>query len=191
MEAVISAIVVFAVTNIDDIIILSLFFGDRKLSRRAIMLGQYVGIGMILIGSIALSLVAAQFPAKWISLLGFVPLGLGIYKGLQLFKPGAADEHATPGLMGSKAAFTYVTMMTISNGGDNTGVYVPLFASDPSIIPAYAFVFAVMTGVWCLLGYALVKFPPVAAKIERYGHYILPVVLIAIGLEILSGFFHG
>ena len=41
------------------------------------------------------------------------------------------------------------------------------------------------------LNYALVKFPPVAAKIERYGHYVLPVVLIAIGLEILSGFFHG
>lgn len=37
-------------------------------------------------------------------------------------------------------------------------------------------------------GHALLKWPPLAAKVERYGHYVLPVVLVAIGLEILSGF---
>ncbi|QKL02128.1 hypothetical protein GEV39_12330 [Pseudomonas sp. NY5710] len=105
-----------------------------------------------------------------------------------LTRPDEADEHATPGLMGSKAAFTYITMMTVSNGGDNTGVYVPLFASDPGVIPTYFIVFALMTALWCFLGHALLKLPPLAAKVERYGHYVLPAVLIAIGLEILSGF---
>ena len=189
METLISAIVVFAVTNIDDMIILSLFFGDKTLSRKAIVLGQYAGIGLILAASIALSLVAAQFPAKWVSLLGFIPLGLGVYKGLMLIiRPNEEGDHTAPTLMGSKAAFTYITMMTISNGGDNTGVYVPLFASDPSVIPVYAVVFAVMTAVWCFLGHLLLKWPPLAVKVERYGHYVLPVVLIVIGLEILSGF---
>lgn len=53
----------------------------------------------------------------------------------------------------------------------------------------YFAVFAVMTAVWCFLERFLLKWPLLAAKVERYGHYVLPVVLIAIGLEILSGFF--
>lgn len=65
METLLTAIIVFAVTNIDDMIILSLFFGDRKLSTKAIVLGQYVGIGLILTASIVLAVIAAQFPAKW------------------------------------------------------------------------------------------------------------------------------
>ncbi|WP_369987829.1 cadmium resistance transporter [Pseudomonas xanthosomatis] len=68
-------------------------------------------------------------------------------------------------------------------------MYVPLFASDPDVIPMYLAVFAVMTAVWCFLGHVLLKWPPLVAKVERYGHYVLPVVLIAIGLEIPSGFF--
>lgn len=103
--------------------------------------------------------------------------------------PVEEGSQATPALKGSKAAFTYIMVMTVSNGGDNTGVYVPVFASNSGVIPVYIAVFTVMTAAWCLLAYVLLKWPPLAAKIERYGLYVLPVVLVVIGLEILSGFF--
>ena len=78
-----------------------------------------------------------------------------------------------------------VAAITIANGGDNLGVYIPLFAKDLSVLPLYAGVFTVLTGVWCWLGHALVKNPVGGAVMERWGHILLPFVLIAIGVHIL------
>ena len=38
-------VVVFATTNIDDILLLAAFFSDRTLRPRAIVIGQFAGIG--------------------------------------------------------------------------------------------------------------------------------------------------
>jgi cadmium resistance protein CadD (predicted permease) len=47
--------------------------------------------------------------------------------------------------------------------------------------------FAVMTAVWCAAGYTLVNNDLVGERIRGYGHFVLPVVLIAIGAWILRG----
>jgi cadmium resistance protein CadD (predicted permease) len=50
------AIALFAVTNIDDLVVLSLFFGRTQRapwSTRRIVTGQYVGFGALLAVSIA------------------------------------------------------------------------------------------------------------------------------------------
>lgn len=44
-----------------------------------------------------------------------------------------------------------------------------------------------MTALWCLLGHALVKNRLLGDRISRYGHIVLPLVLIALGLHILWG----
>lgn len=54
-------------------------------------------------------------------------------------------------------------------------------------LPIYMFTFAVMTGVWCAAGYKLVNNALVGQHIRRYGHILLPVALIAIGVWILRG----
>jgi cadmium resistance protein CadD (predicted permease) len=56
-----------------------------------------------------------------------------------------------------------------------------------STVPIYIAVFAVMTAVWCALGYLVVNNPLIGSHVRRYGHVLLPVVLIALGLYILSG----
>lgn len=81
-----------------------------------------------------------------------------------------------------------VAAVTIANGGDNLGVYIPLFASTPSGITLYAGVFAAMTAIWCALGYFLVKYS--RSVIRRYGHVALPFVLIILGLYILGDAAH-
>lgn len=77
--------------------------------------------------------------------------------------------------------------VTLANGRDNVGVYIPLFATAPGGIPIYVAAFAVMTAVWCGLGYFVVNNPLLGAQMRRYGHVLLPLVLIALGLYILSG----
>ncbi len=46
-----------------------------------------------------------------------------------------------------------VASVTLANGGDNLGVYIPLFSSSPAH-PLHA-VNKVMTGAWCALGHRL------------------------------------
>jgi cadmium resistance protein CadD (predicted permease) len=65
-------------------------------------------------------------------------------------------------------------------------VYIPLFANNPKSIGVYAVLFAVMTAMWCALGYALVNNPIAGQHVRRYGHVLLPFVLIGLGVHILS-----
>jgi cadmium resistance protein CadD (predicted permease) len=78
-----------------------------------------------------------------------------------------------------------VAAVTTANGGDNLAVYIPVFASRLSAIPIDVVIFATMTGIWCVAGYLLVNNPIAGAHIRRYGHIVLPFVLIALGIWIL------
>ena len=59
-------------------------------------------------------------------------------------------------------------------------------AREPAWLPAYVLVFAGMTGLWCLLGRWLVGHPRPGAALGRHGQAVLPFVLIALGLYVLS-----
>ena len=49
----------------------------------------------------------------------------------------------------------------------------------------YAAVFLVLAGVWCVAGRFIATRPVIARALSRWGHVLLPVVLITIGLIIL------
>jgi cadmium resistance protein CadD (predicted permease) len=186
------AAAMFAVTNIDDIVILSLFFG-RAAGRRAdsfrIVLGQYVGFVAILLASVLGSLGAWLLPESVIPYLGLVPLLLGLRAAWRTWREsrGVAghDDGGFSLTRGGTAVLT-VAAVTLANGGDNIGVYVPVFATtDTSGLVTYCVVFLVMVGVWCAAGHFLATRPLVARALSRWGHHLLPVVLIGLGLVIL------
>jgi cadmium resistance protein CadD (predicted permease) len=199
-ESVISLIgiaaVVYALTDIDDLLLLAVFFADPRVRVGAVVVGRLLGTAALVLASGAAALLALAVPPEWIALLGFVPLILGVrLLPAQFRKEGDEDSAEAEDAVGSKVvsrhgfaaqAFT-VAGVTLANGGDNLGVYIPLFASTPSAVATYAVVFAVMTLVWCALGYAVVNNPVVGSRIRRYGHVLLPGVLIALGLFILAG----
>lgn len=51
LNNIITSIVAFASTNVDDIFILMLFYGSRKFKPFKIILGQYLGIAILVITS--------------------------------------------------------------------------------------------------------------------------------------------
>jgi cadmium resistance protein CadD (predicted permease) len=191
------ATVVFASTNIDDIFLLAAFFADPRMRHRSIVVGQYLGIGVLVLISALAALLALVFPDGWVALLGIVPLLLGLSKLLALRADtvggeGGSEEHRIQDQghkveRGLRSQVLAVAGVTIANGGDNVGVYVPLFATTLDAIATYALTFAVLTGVWCALGYLLVNNRVLGGAIRRYGHVVLPIVLIALGVYILSG----
>ena len=189
VAALAAAVVVFIVTNIDDIVILGMLYSDPRIGRRAVVIGQYIGIAALTAASAVVAYLALAIPPGWTSLLGVVPLAIGIRKFIELRSPQTEDAASTDLASGSSkfAQIATVTAVTIASGGDNLSVYIPLFANDTSIIPSYVVAFMALTGVWCVLGYALVKNPAGAAVIGRWGHILLPLVLVIIGAQILWG----
>jgi|SRR5690242_4367418 cadmium resistance protein CadD (predicted permease) len=183
------AVAVFAATNIDDLLLLMLYFGrargDRALDRR-IVLGQYLGF----IAIVAVSLLAASglrlLPGDVIPYFGLVPLLLGARAGVDVWRH-RADENAHARDSSAQTPTTgKVAAVTFANGGDNIGVYVPVFSSiTAGAITVYVVVFLALVALWCVAGRMVAMHPVTARALSRWGHILLPVVLVGIGTIIL------
>lgn len=187
MEFIVTSVLAFVSTNLDDLFILTLFFGNRKFREREIVTGQLLGITTLILISLAGSLLGLLVNKAYIGLLGLFPLYLGIRSAWTLLKkepatgaPQQKDETK------SKSNALTVAGVTIANGGDNIGIYIPLFAalSWPGKVSMIA-VFMMMTLLWCLAAKYFTQHPRIALLADRYGHRVNPVVLIALGLFIL------
>jgi cadmium resistance protein CadD (predicted permease) len=175
----------FAVTNVDDLVLLALFFSRAREARARVgrvVMGQYLGFAAILGASVVGAIGAGLLPAAVVPYLGLVPLLLGIRAAWRARRERADDE----AVVGGGLSVTTVAAVTFANGGDNIGVYVPVFATAGAAgMAVYAVVFLVLTGVWCVAGSFLATRRTVARALARRGHLVLPLVLIAIGLVIL------
>jgi cadmium resistance protein CadD (predicted permease) len=81
-----TAVLLFASTNIDDIVLLSVLFADPQLQPRAVVLGQFLGIGTLVLISAPAGMAAGAVPAGWTALLGVVPLAIGLRKLFKLVR---------------------------------------------------------------------------------------------------------
>ena len=78
-----------------------------------------------------------------------------------------------------------VASVTMANGADNLGIYIPLFASSTSgQLVVILVVFFLFVGIWLLGSYLLLYFPPLAKAIAKYGDYLVPLALIGLGIYI-------
>jgi cadmium resistance protein CadD (predicted permease) len=123
-------------------------------------------------------------PDAWVGLLGLVPLLLGVRALIQA-RRARADGGPPPAVATSALA---VAGVTVANGADNIAVYTPVFRTVgvAGTLLTVA-VFAVLVAVWCLAATWLGSHPRVVAALERWGHWLVPAVFIAIGLIILAG----
>lgn len=182
LTTVVTAAAAFAATNIDDLFVLMLLFGQagRTAGRQKIVLGQYLGIACLTAVSLAGALGLGRLPARYLRLLGLVPVALGIRAWL---KRGDTEE-----AKGGALSVPAVAALTVANGGDNIGVYLPLFAQMNGGEKAVTLVvFALLCGLWCTVGARLASLPAVARAITRHKSWLVPAVLILLGLFILLG----
>lgn len=187
MELIIASIIAFASTNIDDIFILSLFFGDKRYKTRDIYVGQYLGIIALITISLIGSLIGNFIDAKYVGLLGLFPIYLGLKQLLKLVKKEKIDEELEKEEKNSRAGILNVATVTFANGGDNIGTYIPLFSAltttHKSIVVA---IFLAMVLAWLVIAKYLAAHPLLEKLISKYGHIVTPVVLILLGLFIIK-----
>lgn len=198
LPTLITAITSFVATNLDDIVILTIFFSQVNVDFRIrhILIGQYLGFLTIILASLPGFLGGLVIPEAWIGLLGFLPIAIGLR---QLFSSDDTDpdvqtvtcvlepKHRRSLLASVLVPQTYhVAAVTIANGGDNIGIYVPLFASSSlTQLTVTLGVFLILVAVWCAIAYYLSRHPAVSPLLTRYGKAIVPFVLIGLGLFIL------
>jgi cadmium resistance protein CadD (predicted permease) len=194
VDLVARATALFAVTNIDDIVLLAVLFGQATSRTRAlrVVAGWYVGYLPVLAAAVLVGAVGARLlPENVLPLLGLLPLVLGLRAAWTAWRESAGRHVASPSAdevrwspsgpgVGTAAA------VSLANGGDNIAVYAPVFAvSRPVVQLVYLVVFLALVGVWCVAGRLVSTRPVVARAMARWGHVLLPVVLIGLGLSIL------
>lgn len=187
MELIIASIIAFATTNIDDIFILLLFFANKEYKQKHVVWGQYLGIIALIVISFIGSLIGLLVDQKYIGLLGLLPVYFGIRGIIRLIRHEKEKELGPTKISSGKSNKTLsVAAITFANGGDNIGIYIPLFATlsiQHRVIMVG--IFLLMVAVWCAAAWYLSRHRAIAHSIERYGHIITPVVLILLGIYIL------
>ncbi|WP_458316773.1 cadmium resistance transporter [Mycolicibacterium brisbanense] len=181
------AAAMFAVTNVDDMVMLTVFFGraaGRRPAVTRVVAGQYLGFSAIVAVSVLGALGATLLPDDAVPYLGLLPVALGIRAGWMAWRSRHEPTHDVDRDDG--VGVLHVAVVTFANGGDNIGVYVPVFAvAGISSIVGYVAVFLVGVAIWCAAGHYLAGRPAIATALSRWGHIVLPVILIGIGLRIL------
>jgi cadmium resistance protein CadD (predicted permease) len=141
----------------------------------------------ILAASVLGALGAGLLPDSAIPYLGLLPVLLGVRAGWKAWRErhDNGDGGEQPG-RASGPGVVQVAAVTLANGGDNIGIYVPVFAvSGIGGMAVFVAVFLVGVAVWCAAGRFFATRPVIAKALSRWGHVLLPVVLIGIGALIL------
>jgi cadmium resistance protein CadD (predicted permease) len=189
-------------TTFDDNLYLTAFFGkvNRHFRPKHVIVGEFLGFTALVFASLPGFFGGLVLPEAWIGLLGILPVAIGISHlmsreddadvvqdvsfNLNYVKP---ERHQKSLFAILRDRQTYrVSAVTIANGGNNIGIYVPLFAS--SNLPSLGVILCVCyctVGLWCLMSYHMTRNPLMAPVLSRYGKKIFPFVLICLGFSIL------
>lgn len=185
LATIAQAVGLFAVTNIDDIIVLALFFArgaGRRGTTRAIAIGQYIGFALILLTTLLIVWGADAFlPPSAIPYFGLIPLVIGLKAAWDALR--GVDEDAE---VGKKVSIGVVAAVTFANGGDNVGVYVPVFLNlDATGIVVFSLIFLILVGVLVWLAKWAATRPGIDEALERWENILFPLVMIILGVVIL------
>ncbi|HAT55230.1 MAG TPA: hypothetical protein DCW31_08350, partial [Lactobacillus sp.] len=166
-----SAVLAFLVTNPDDMIMLILFWGIVRTAkdRRTIIIGQYAGISTLVGASWLIGLGFMTVGAKWVGLLGLLPLTVGLVNLWRWFKrPRSSGEMTAASVVPGQLSLALVWSVTVRDGGDNLSVYIPFFVPQNlwHMLTIIA-VFIVMTASWLWLSPRLVHTKTVGGTMDR------------------------
>ena len=152
---------------------------------------------------LASRLLAETVPLSIIGWLGLMPILIGLINLIQLLQPAnprnlqplPAKGPQLEGFPSKRPKFSTVlrehhtckvSAVTISNGGNNLSIYIPLLAnsSSPSALLTMGVCYsAVIT--WLGLSFRLTRLPLAAIHLSRHARRFFPFMLVWLGFRIL------
>ena len=156
---------------------------------------------------------AYVLPAKPIGFLGLLPILLGVWKGLHLVFPvhkESPDGNREVRNIGEARqlgedtrelerkgwwtrfrkiglkSISSVAVVSIMNGGDNIGTYIPLFSQAKGAeIAIYVVIYYILLGVWILLAWLIMKQKHILRVAERWACTFIPFLYVGLGIFIV------
>jgi cadmium resistance transport/sequestration family protein len=193
--SLITGVVAFGATNIDDLLILLVFFSqvDENFCPWQVILGQYLGFSVLIILSLPGLLGGLILPGNWIGLLGLIPIAIGISvlvneevdNSVELSNKFTANLSSKSQFFLNKQVYT-VAIITVANGSDNISIYIPLFSSMNFKIFFITIVLylCLLMGL-CYMTYKLTHQRKIAQFLTEYGNYFVPFLLMGLGVVIV------
>lgn len=180
-------------TTFDDNIYLTGFFSEvnRTFRPKHIVVGELLGLTALIALSLLGFLLGLVVESTWIGLLGILPILIGLRNLFDLRKTSNEDKSDNlirnskyKGFDSRKRSFwdvirdpqTYkVSAVTLSNGGNNLGIYIPLFASSSiQTLAVITPVIYLIASTWLLMSYNLTRQPGISVVLSRYASKIFP-----------------
>lgn len=210
MEALIAtlqaALAVAMATTFDDNIYLTGFFSetDRTFRPVHIVTGELLGFTALMAASfVASRLLAETVPLAVVGWLGLLPITIGVANLVQLLKPTAtrelipfsAKENHRQGFPSKRLRMTTVfrdrqtykvSAITVSNGGNNLSIYIPLLATSTTFSAMLTILVCYLAVIcWLILSFRLTRLPGISIHLSRHAGRIFPFVLMWLGFRIL------
>lgn len=187
IETILTAIVTFIATSIDEIPVLFMLYASNKGKTKIITFSYFLGaftlVGIGLLGSLGLGLIAPQW---LLGLFGLVPLFLGI----KILIRGEDDEDEAEGVKRSLKKYnvlgTQIFAITLGLGADDLAVYIPLFTTFTGWeVLLVILTFALAISIICRISYMLTSIQALTEFIEEYERFIIGILFSAIGIYIM------
>jgi cadmium resistance protein CadD (predicted permease) len=177
-------IAAFVASNIDDTFILILLFVTPELLAPNVIVGQFLGIVILVMISSSAALITLAVPTFVIGFMEIIPVAIGIKKLLE-----SREKPETEIQNRKKANISFLSVMAIteSNGGDDIGVFTPLFAKYNGI-GDYTLLISLlmtMTGIWCIVTYYFIRHTFIVTRINLLSQVVSPLALISIGVYVI------
>jgi cadmium resistance protein CadD (predicted permease) len=177
------AIAAFVSTNLDNLFLLMGMLGGSRTHTRDVAFGYGLSMSLVLAVGLAGSYAADWTAQGWLRYLGLIPLAMGLWR-LRALLPGNAHEvEATVARTGALPVFS--TML--ANSGDSLGVFTALMSETAEpLVPVIIATVLAMVCVWAFAARWVVAHPAFGPHLRRLDRFLVPALLIALGLYILT-----
>ncbi|WP_124058941.1 CadD family cadmium resistance transporter [Vaginisenegalia massiliensis] len=189
-QLLLSAILVFASTSMDYLLLLMIIFTQTHTRKGVIQVfgGEYLGTAILVILSLVATYLLHYVPDEWmIGLLGLIPIALGLhlaFKGEEEADKAEIQERLEES-QGGNLIWT-VAFLTIASGGDNVGIYVPYFTSLAGYeFLVVIFIFFLAIALLCYISMKLARLNFIEETVERYERVLVPLIFILLGIYIM------
>lgn len=179
-------VLTFAATNLDNLLLLVGIVSRVGQPFARVVAGTLLAAIVMLALCVGAALAADFAPQRWVGYLGFVPVALGLR---ELYRLAAArsNEAREPYAGAAPIPALGVAGVMLANSADSIGALLPLFAETrDALLPLISAVVLAASLLGCALARWIASHERLGPPIRRIAPRLVPIVLIAVGLYVLS-----
>ncbi|MDF7637237.1 cadmium resistance transporter [Leuconostocaceae bacterium ESL0958] len=178
-------------TTADYFLILLLLFArfQRHDQIQSIVIGAFLGNGLLLLLAWLCAAVLKTVPADWVlGFLGLVPIIIAVnnYFGRETEDEGAAFAASIQTKPAAKIVLTVVLMTISSCGADNLALYIPYFSlTETRFLPMMLLIFVFILMLAILAAHRFAHVVVVQRLMDRFGEVMQFWIYLLLGCYIL------